>query len=64
MLHSASGSRMATRAGFSAACLIDIFRLRSVSVITHEPDTSEPVPAVVGIAINGRGGTENRSMPS
>ncbi|MNV61309.1 hypothetical protein D3C71_1538120 [compost metagenome] len=55
---------MATRAGFSAACLIDIFRLRSVSVITHEPDTSEPVPAVVGIAINGRGGTENRSMPS
>ena len=60
----ASGSSSATSAGFSAAWRIDIFSPRSVSVITHEPDTSEPVPAVVGIAMRGSGRVENFSMPS
>jgi len=60
----AMGSRMATFAGFNDACRIDIFRPRSVSVMTQDPDTSDPVPAVVGIAISGKGGIENFSMPS
>ena len=63
-VRSAKGSKIANMAGFNAACRTDILRFFSVSVITHEPDTSDPVPAVVGIAINGRGARLNLSIPS
>ncbi len=36
--------------------MINIFSSRSVSVMTVNRVTSEPVPAVVGIAITGRPG--------
>lgn len=52
------------QAGVDAAFRIDIFKSRSVSVITQEPGTSEPVPAVVGMAIRGKGGFTNLSIPS
>ena len=63
-MRSASGSRIATRAGLSEACRIDILSPRSRSVMTQEPETSDPVPAVVGMAISGSGGVANLSIPS
>ena len=55
---------MAYIAGLSAAWRIDILRFCSVSVMTQEPDTSDPVPAVDGTAISGSPGVLNFSMPS
>ena len=41
-------------AGQQASPMISIFSSRLVSVITVKRVTSEPVPAVVGIAMTGR----------
>src|SRR5699024_1235199 len=51
-----SGSTIA-RCGVITGCLIIIFIFNSVLVTTKASVTSEPVPAVVGIAITGTGFT-------